>query len=169
MVLTLDPSLRAFGWAIVSNGKYVAGGCVKTKKKKGLIVDSDYISLRELIEALMDLNKKYKITEVYYEVPGGSKGFRCAQTLAAVRGAVLSFCLNNALPHNEVRVIDLRKELVGNKDASKDEILACVLKKIPTFSVKGLKDDEKYAISDALAVYLGGKEIKKNVRKNKSS
>jgi Holliday junction resolvasome RuvABC endonuclease subunit len=159
MILTLDPSLTAFGWAILDKSKYVAGGCIKTKKEKGLVVRSDHNRLKQILLVLISLRDQYKLTEVYYEVPGGSKGFRCAQALAAVRGVVLGFCVASGLKYHEVRVGDLREALLGNKNATKDEILVYVKQKIPTFTTKTMDEATIYAVSDALAVYLGEKSI----------
>lgn len=160
-ILTLDPSFTAFGWAVLSGNKYIAGGCIRTKKEPGLIVNSDHNRLQCIVSELRRIVALYSISAVYYEVPGGSKGFRCAQALASVRGAVLGFCVALGLPHFEVRVLDLRKNLTGDPHADKETILKVVQQKVPTFNNKDMRDDELFAISDAIAVYLG--EITKEV------
>jgi Holliday junction resolvasome RuvABC endonuclease subunit len=157
-ILCLDPSLRAFGWAVISNNDVVDGGCIVTKKVQGAKVsDSDTESLREIAQALKDILSKYPCQKVIFENPIGSKSSRANQSLSFVKGLVISACVFYGVEFTPIKAKSVKKNLTDNKDASKDEILEKVKQNFKSFDKKfaHLPKFKLYAVSDAAAVLLG--------------
>lgn len=156
MILTLDPSLRAFGWAIVSANKIIACGCIKTAKSSKRVTDSDTDRLEFISKELADQILKYNPTKIVFEHAAGSKSSRANQALAFVKGLVIGLAVAYNIPFQTVTAKEVKKGLTSNRNAEKDELQKIVIEKYPDFNEKTLKfsKEKKFAVSDAIAVYL---------------
>lgn len=155
-ILTNDPSITAWGWAvIVGNGKVLEAGCIKTapEQKKRRIRKSDDTSRRAsfVIQELLRIIKKYKISYILSESPHGSQNASAAVMIGMVTGitCTLSECLE--IPIEYYSEGDSKKCLLGKLSASKGETVAAIKKlyDVPFRNVKYIDE----AIADAVAVY----------------
>lgn len=157
-VLCLDPSLRAFGWAIIEDGEFLSGGCIETKPIKGSKVsDSDTDALFFISKTLKEILTKTKCDKIVFENSAGSKSSRANQSLAYVKGLVISICVFYGTEHETIKAKSVKKKLTLDNNATKDAVLDEVKKSFKSFDKKvgHLPKFKLYAVSDAAAVYLG--------------
>lgn len=155
-VLTNDPSMTAWGWAVVDElGNVVGCGCVKTapEQKKRRIRKSDDTGRRatEIIQQLRQVIREYSINIILSESPHGSQNASAAVMIGMVSGIIhtLSECLG--IPLETYSEQDAKKALLHKKSATKDETIE-EIKKHYVVKWKGVKYMDE-AIADALAVH----------------
>lgn len=155
--LCLDPSLRAFGWAVIEGDDFVDGGCLVTKRTSGSLNTSDIEDLVTLTTDLKNIIVKYNCNKVRFEVSVGSKSSRANQTLSYVKALVVTLCTLLEVEFEFIQAKSVKKTLVGDNSATKQQILEEVSKKFKSFDKKtsNLPKFKLYAVSDAAAVYLG--------------
>jgi crossover junction endodeoxyribonuclease RuvC len=163
-ILALDPSLRAFGWAVVEvtkKGKTLKGcGCIQTDTiKASLKTDSDTARLATIASVLQEVILKYKPELIVFENPVGSKSSRANQALSFVKGLVISAAIFSKLPYYTIRAKTAKKGTTGETNADKGQVMETVIVEFPEFEVLTDKWSKvkKYAASDAAAVFLGWK------------
>ena len=83
VILTNDPSITAWGWAVVNaKGRVLETGCIKTapEQKKRRIRKSDDTTRRAsaIIQKLLSLIKKYNVEYLLSERPHGSQNASAA-------------------------------------------------------------------------------------------
>ena len=100
-ILTNDPSMTAWGWAVLGyDGKIIETGCIKTvtEGKKRRIRKSDETSQRicEINTILLRLIKRYNVNYILTESPHGSQNASAAVMIGVVAAIVqtISDCLN---------------------------------------------------------------------------
>lgn len=157
-VLCLDPSLRAFGWAVIENNDLIDGGCIVTKKAKGMKVsDADTEALSQIAKTLKAILEKYPCEKIVFENSVGSKSSRANQALGYVKGLVIAACIFYGSDFTAIKSKSIKKHLTTNNNATKDEVLFKVKEIFKSFDKKvgHLPKFKLYAVSDAAAVFLG--------------
>ena len=156
--LVMDPSLTAFGWAIVNGDEYIEGGCIKTKPSKK---DADHLDIifrgSYIAMTLKKLIEEHKPDEAEFEIPVGSKSSKALRALAMVEGIVISALTQHKIPFKAIMARNVKLALTGKRNAEKEEILEVVKQHFPIDLT--LTKVELFAISDALAVHLALKGI----------
>lgn len=156
--LCLDPSLRAFGWAVIEDDDFIDGGCIVTKSDKGKsITQSDLDSLTIITNELQLVINKFKCDVVYFEIPIGSKSNRASQALNSVKGVVIATCILSKIKFFPVSAKKVKNQLTNDNNASKEDILKKVSQNFKSFDkkTKDLPKFKLYAVSDAAAIFLG--------------
>lgn len=159
-VLSLDPSLRAFGWAIIEKKSIIACGCIITENDKSkLETDSDTSNLEYIASELKTVIKTYKPKEIVFENPIGSRSSRGNQALSFVKGLVVSAAIFSGIKLVSISAKATKKKITGDQHATKDLIKSDVIKNFPEFEIltKGWSKVRTYAASDAVAVFIGYK------------
>lgn len=171
IILGLDPSLRAYGWAIVDRpdvgkSQVLKCGCICTEKDahKKHVYAAD--QMQERIERLADgLTHALLATEqlagggfarVVAEAPSGSQNSSAAAALGHVAGMTIGVL--HSKEHHLVRVQphEVKLAVGGAKGASKDAVAAAVRLRCNSFAhqLEGCTAAEREAIYDAIAVAL---------------
>src|SRR6056297_3054439 len=93
MILTNDPSLTAWGWAIIDwQDNVIQTGCIKTKpdyKKKRIRKGDDTVRrLSEISQKLIKLINHYNVQYILSELPHGSQNANAAVMIGATTGIV---------------------------------------------------------------------------------
>ena len=88
-ILACDPSLTAWGWAIINwDGSVVAHGCIQTEplhKKLRIRVGDDFARrIKEIDNVLINVVKKYNVNYMVCELPHGSQNAAAAKMVASV-------------------------------------------------------------------------------------
>ena len=155
-ILTNDPSITAWGWAVISaKGTVVATGCIKTapEQKKRRIRKSDDTSRRasEVIQKLLKIIRKYDVKYLLSESPHGSQNASAAVMIGLVTGitCTISECLE--LPIEFFSEGDSKKCTLGKLSATKGEMIDAI-KALYEVDWKGVKYMDE-AIADAISVY----------------
>lgn len=159
-ILTNDPSIRAWGWAVIEykNGftRVLDSGCIKTENeanKRRIRKSDDMVRrLEELTDALSAIHVTYTIDWMVSELPHGSQSASASKSLGAVTGLAVGFSKANNLPISWFSERDAKKHLTGRNSVSKRETIEAVA------GIYGDKwiTDTKYideAVADALAVF----------------
>jgi len=159
-VLANDPSITAWGWAVVDQevgekGKVLEVGCIKTspgyKKQKIRKGDDTTRRVMEINTALLSVIYKYNIKFLLSELPHGSQSAAAAVMIGIVTGIGQTLSDALGIPIEWYSEGDSKKNLLGKLSATKDETKDAIssLYKVPWTGVK--YHDE--AVADALAVY----------------
>lgn len=155
-ILTNDPSMTAWGWAVVGyNNKVIKTGCIKTatEGKKRRIRKSDETAQRisEINNILLSVIKQYNVNYILTEAPHGSQNANAAIMIGAVAAIVqtISDCLNIGVEWYSEG--DSKKCLLGKNSATKQETVDAI-KKLYDVSWTGKKYKDE-AVADALAVH----------------
>jgi len=159
-ILTNDPSITAWGWAVLEfiNGvpKIIDSGCIKTasesKARRTRKSDDRVRRLEEISRELQNLHLKHQLDWVLSELPHGSQNASAAVMIGAVAGLVSCYAVVNELPIEWYSEGDAKKHLLGKRSATKKETQNCIIKQYGKAWVTGTKYKDE-AIADALAVF----------------
>lgn len=156
VILTNDPSITAWGWAIVTpNNVILEAGCIKTapehKKKRIRKGDDTVRRVHEVNKVLISLVDRYNVRLILSELPHGSQNASAAVMIGIVTGIVqmLADCYDT--PIEWYSEGDSKVATLGKRAATKKEMIVAIdkLYTVP-FTRIGYKDE---AIADALSVY----------------
>lgn len=155
-VFAWDPSMTAWGWAIMTfDGLVVDFGCIKTapEGKKSRIRKSDDRCRRisEINTRLMELIKKYNVKLIVSEMQHGSQSAVAATMLGITIGMTqtLSDTLDIAL--ETFSEGDSKLHLLGKRSAAKTETIEAISKKyVIKFTGKKYIDE---AVADSISIF----------------
>ena len=156
-ILACDPSLTAWGWAIINwDGSVVAHGCIQTEplhKKLRIRVGDDFARrIKEIDNVLITAIRKYNVNYMVCELPHGSQNASAAKMVGAVPSIMetISMCFDIGLEwYSEA---DGKKAILGSSSGSKDAMVRGVKKLYPNVYMRDHKF-YKEAVSDAIAIY----------------
>jgi len=156
-VLCLDPSLKAFGLAVVSlpKEKVRHGECIKTENNSNKLRirkgDDRMRRVAEIMNRVKDIIDEYSINYIVSELPHGSQSAVAATALGLVSGAVQSMAIALDLGLEWYSEADCKKALLGKNSATKIETVNKIKIKYEVSWPKAMYKQE--AIADSLAVY----------------
>lgn len=158
-VLTNDPSITAWGWAVLNaeDNTIVDCGAIKTtpqsKKARVRKGDDRVRRVQEINHKLIELIKKYKPVLLISELPHGSQSAVAAVMIGMVTAIVQTLGDSMNVPVEWFSESDSKLAVIGSRSAQKDEMVREVCK---LFYCKPWKQTkwENEAIADALAVYF---------------
>ncbi|MBN2570515.1 MAG: crossover junction endodeoxyribonuclease RuvC [Ignavibacteriales bacterium] len=154
-ILACDPSLTAWGWAVLEEHLVVATGVITTKpnaKKRRIREGDDRVRrTQELLRELDSIIRRYQVTYIVAELPHGSQNARAAIMMGIVTGALEGFNVLRNIPLEWYSENDAKKALLGHISASKKEVIDSIdsLYEVPWTDVKYVDE----AVADALAIY----------------
>jgi len=170
-ILTNDPSMTAWGWAIVAvSGQTVRvldSGCIKTEpehKKRHTRASDDMVRrLDDIARTLDEVCQTHQPDWVVSELPHGSQNASAAKMIGAVAGVISCFTTLKRLPIEWYSEQDAKKYLTGKRSVTKTETLD---------AIKGLYGDRwltgtRYkdeAVADALAVFHVARHTSQSIR-----
>lgn len=156
-ILTNDPSMTAWGWAVLTpDGAVKAVGAIKTEpagKKLRIRKGDDRVRRAgELVHQLRALVDEWNIRLILSELPHGSQNAQAAIMMGMVAGVVetMGACLQ--IPVEWYSEADAKKALCGKATLSKDHtriLIDNTYKDIKWARVKWIDE----AVADAMAVY----------------
>lgn len=133
LVLGLDPSLTAYGWAVVALEKrprVVAAGCVRTKpdtkSRHTYQADLDGARVDELATGLLEVLDAHEVALVASEAPAGSQHAQAAKALGLAYGLTRAILVARGRHVLTVQAHEVKKAIGGSKSASKGEVAAGV-------------------------------------------
>lgn len=159
IVLGLDPSLTAYGWAIVDRdakpAKVLEAGCISTKPARGSKIRSDSRRLAIIasgVLAAIDRSRKpaSRVVRVVSEAPTGGKA---AKALGQTFGLTVAACEAAGVAATFVTPRAVKVASTGIPDAGKDTVAAGVEKAIGWRS-SARTAPQREAETDAVAVAL---------------
>lgn len=163
-VLTNDPSVTAWGWAVVQlaggRSRILDSGCIKTESehKKRRIRKSDDTTRRlDIIsKVLVEVNEKHGIDWVLSEAPHGSQSSSAAMMIGAVAGIASMYSTALGLPIEWYSEGDCKKHLSGKRSLTKEDTINLIAEIYGEKWKTGIKYKDE-AVADALAVFHVGR------------
>lgn len=156
-VLTNDPSLTAWGWAVINeNGIVLEAGCIKTEsqttKMRIRAGDDRTRRIGQILNVLVPVIREHKIDYILSELPHGSQNYNAAVMVGMVPGIIetLSACFDVAVEWFSES--DSKKCILGRGEFSKQDMVKAIHKVFPEYAFSGIKYKDE-AIADALAIY----------------
>ena len=156
-ILTNDPSMTAWGWAVVTaSGKVVDCGAIKTTpshKKLGIRKGDDRARrITEINSELLEVIEKYKIKLIVSEQPHGSQSAVAAIMIGVTAGIVQTMgdCLDIAVEWYSEG--DCKKSISGKRSVDKDEMVVLAKKEYTNVGFRNIKWFDQ-AVADSLAVF----------------
>ena len=148
IILGIDPGSNFCGYGIleIEKGKIVAAGCDVIKVNQFLELAE---KLREIHKVISEVIIQYKPDIAAVESIFYGKNIRSAFTLGHARGAILLALAQNDIPITEFSPREVKKSVVGNGNASKEQVHYMV-QRIVNLKNKPTSQDA----TDALAVAL---------------
>jgi crossover junction endodeoxyribonuclease RuvC len=148
VVLGLDPGSRITGFGVVSqaNGHatLIAAGVIRIDPDRPLP-----FRLRTIHDQICDVITEHQPTEFAIETAFAGKNIRSALTLGQARGVSLLAAEEHGLAIAEYSPREIKKSVVGNGNASKEQVRFMVAALLKT-DATGLRLDASDAVAAAL-------------------
>jgi Holliday junction resolvasome RuvABC endonuclease subunit len=155
-ILTNDPSLTGWGWAVVDlQGQVVDVGCIKTepssKKRKIRKGDDRVRRVSEINRVLLELIEKHNVILILCELPHGSQAYEAAVMLGVTSGMMQMLADSRSIGIEWYTEGDVKKYLFNRQSVQKQEMINKIdsLMNVPWFKAKYKNE----GVADALGVY----------------
>ena len=146
IILGVDPGTIITGYGVIETRKGIprmlACGAVNNTDKQPM-----GIRLKRIYDSLVQVIKQYEPDEFAIETAFYGKNAQSALKLGQARGVAILAAVAHNLPLMEYSPREVKKAIVGNGNASKQQVQYMI-----TSMLKLEKVPEKYDIADALAV-----------------
>lgn len=162
IILGVDPGTNITGFGVINfnknNFNRISHGIIKLPPSKPLS-----LKLEIIYNELVKLIKLYKPDEFAIETAFYGKNVQSAMKIGYARGVSILAAVHNNIPTSEYSPREVKKSIVGNGAASKEQVGFMIRTLLEIKSVK-MKFDE----SDALAIALcHGFRLKSVTKKSK--
>lgn len=148
IILGVDPGTNVTGFGVINYKKNtynrVTHGIIKLPSSKSLS-----LKLEIIYNELDKLIKLYKPDEFAIETAFYGKNVQSAMKIGYARGVSILAAVHNKIPTSEYSPREVKKSIVGNGAASKEQVSFMIKTLLEIKSVK-----MKYDESDALAIAL---------------
>jgi len=156
-ILTNDPSMRAWGWSVLSlQGRVIVSGGIQTSptdKKLRIRKGDDLVRRVSLINNnLLSIIEIHNVKFIVSELPHGSQSASAAVMIGAVTGIMQTIgdCLD--IPVEWFSEADAKAATFGRTGMTKDDMVKKISTLYPTVEVRGVKWIDQ-AVADSLAVH----------------
>ncbi len=148
MILGIDPGTLVTGYGVIESNRgaltHVASGIVKNRSDRPMPA-----RLKLIHESLLEVIRKFRPDEVAVETAFYGKNAQSALKLGQARGVAILAAVSGDLPVAEYSPREVKKAVVGNGNASKQQVQYMV------HSFLGMKDSgAALDVTDALAVAI---------------
>ena len=148
IILGVDPGTIVTGYGVIESRKgvlkMIACGAINNTARQPM-----GIRLKKIYDSLIEVITDYKPDEFAIETAFYGKNAQSALKLGQARGVAMLAAVSNNLPLMEYSPREVKKAIVGNGTASKQQVQFMV-----TSILKLTKIPEKYDVADALAVAI---------------
>ncbi|PJA99969.1 MAG: crossover junction endodeoxyribonuclease RuvC [Ignavibacteriales bacterium CG_4_9_14_3_um_filter_30_11] len=147
IILGVDPGSNFTGYAVIKNDKNkffrVTSGIIKLPSSKDMSQ-----KLEIIYDKLKDVIKKHKPDEFVIETAFYGKNVQSTLKIGYVRGVCILSAAHNKIPVNEYSPREIKKAVVGNGAAAKEQVNYMVK------NILSINEKMQYDESDALAIAL---------------
>lgn len=161
--MTNDPSITAWGWAVVdpTDNSIIDCGCIKTvpqskvlRTRKG---DDRVRRVQEITFGLIQVVEKYHPALILSELPHGSQSAVAAVMIGIATGVMQTLGDCFKIPVEWFSEGDAKMAVVGARSVAKDTMVGFICELFQCDPWKKTKADNQ-AIADSLAVYYVGRQ-----------
>ena len=161
IVLGLDPSLTAFGWALVSleeRPRVISAGCIRAKLAKRRTKSAPKTAgsaarLAAIARGVLEVLDAQKPDRVVSECPTGGRNAATAKALGQSFAITVTCCEVAGRPAAFVTPLAVKRAATGSTDASKDDVAAGV-ERLTGWRSSASTAPAREAEADAVAVAL---------------
>lgn len=157
VILTNDPSMTAWGWAVIYKDQVIDSGCIKTqpdhKKKRIRKSDDTLRRISDINSILLGIIEKYQVCFIVSEAPHGSQNASAAVMVGMVAGILQTLADVLNIPIEWYSEMDSKKALLGKKSASKNETIQAIKNIYSSLKFKNIKYHDE-AVADAMSIYF---------------
>ena len=170
-ILTNDPSMTAWGWAVLDwSGNILTTGCIKTEpSQKKLRIrkgDSTVRRISEINRVLLKVIKEYNVEYILSELPHGSQNASAAVMIGAVAGIVQTLSDTLGIGIEWYLEKDVKNCLFNRQSVTKQEMINRINALYDvTWTEIQYKDE---AVADALAIHYTALQMSSTLRLLKS-
>jgi Holliday junction resolvasome RuvABC endonuclease subunit len=158
LVLTNDPSITAWGWAVVdpTTNEVVDSGAIKTKPAEAKLRirkgDDRVHRVTQINRSLLAIIQKYEIAMILSELPHGSQSAVAATMIGMVTGVMQAIgdCLD--IPVEWYSESDAKLAVSNSRSVPKEEMIRLVSELFPNLEWRDTKWIDE-AVADSLAVF----------------
>lgn len=155
-ILANDPSITAWGWAVLDvDCNLLDKGCIKTKtegkKRRIRKGDEDVHRTEAITSELLRVIKKYNVQYIVTELPHGSQNAAAAKMIGICVGVIVGIALSSDLGVEWYSEGDSKKAALGKIAAHKQEMIDA-MSKIYKVKWTGIKYIDE-AVADALGIH----------------
>ena len=160
IILGIDPGSRYCGYGLieVQNNRIQAAGCDVIKIKENLSLPQ---KLTVIYKGISDVIREYRPDMAAVETIFYGKNIKSAFTLGHARGVILLALANSEITINEYSPREVKKSVVGNGNASKEQV-QYMIGKILNLENKNISQDAADALAVALCLFNKLKFTAKN-------
>lgn len=156
-ILTNDPSMTAWGWAIIDEyGHVVDSGAIKTiptdKKLRVRKGDDNTRRITDITGVLLQIISVYRPAVIISELPHGSQSAVAALMLGFATAILQTMANTLNIPLEWYSEGDAKLAVCGKRSIEKNAMVALMHEKNPTMTVRKIKWVDQ-AVADSLAVY----------------
>jgi Holliday junction resolvasome RuvABC endonuclease subunit len=165
-ILTNDPSLTGWGYAVVRGTKVITCGCIKTapehKKKRIRKTDDDLRRISEINKALLSVIREHDVRYIVSEIPHGSQTASGAVMVGTVRGIIQTISDVLEIPLETYSEQEAKKCVLNKKSATKTEMIDAIKKlyNVPFTKVKYYNE----AVADAMAIHYTATQLSQTLK-----
>jgi len=158
-VLALDPSLTAFGYAIIDGYNVLESGCIKTKPSNKVLKirkgDDQIRRIAEILNVFYTLFEQYPIKYIVSEQPHGSQSASAATSLGMMLGIVQTISVFTGICVEWYTELESKRCILYKNEATKSEMIEAIRKKPYKNWYRGVKGKKAIneAVADAIAVH----------------
>ena len=165
-ILGIDPGFSSLGWAVCvaaypAEVQAVYCGIIRTEKaekKIQLRASEDNINRAQAIyNELAGLILSHKISLVCTESMSWPRNAGVVAKMGIVWGVIASVCHQWRIPMLQVSPVEIKKNLTGSKQATKEEMIAEIVSRYPKLILPSQKVLQEHA-ADAVAAVLACKQ-----------
>ncbi len=153
IVLGIDPALGTTGWGIIrsiaNNISYIASGTIKTNNKNSLA-----IRIHQIHQEITEIINIYKPQHCGIEETFVNKNPLSSLKLGHARGALILSTQVAQIPIGEYPANLVKKSIVGNGHATKDQMIMMVNQLLPKANITYEDEADALAIAICHASYI---------------
>jgi len=147
IILGVDPGSNFTGYAVIKNDRNkfsrITSGIIKLPSSKDMSQ-----KLEIIYDGLKEVIKKHKPDEFVIETAFYGKNVQSTLKIGYVRGVCILAAAHNKIPVNEYSPREIKKAVVGNGAAAKEQVNYMVK------NILSIDEKMKYDESDAMAIAL---------------
>jgi Holliday junction resolvasome RuvABC endonuclease subunit len=154
-ILSNDPSLAGWGWAVTDGDEVLEIGCIKTVSEHELLKISKPMArtlrVSEIAVQLLEVIRRHNVSLIISELPHGSQNASAAISIGITIGILQTLSDSLNIPIQYLSEGDSKKALLGKRHAEKSETLDAI-KKLYNVTWSGTKFRDE-AVADALSIH----------------
>ena len=156
IILTNDPSVTAWGYAVLDADEVLDAGCIKTeshaKKLRIRKGDDDVRRIQEINQTLLSVIQTHNVNYILAELPHGSQNASAAKMIGMTAAVLQTLSDVLGIGIEWYSEADAKKAVLGKITGTKQQMIDRITELYFDVSWTGIKYRDE-AVADALAIH----------------